>query len=95
MLKNFKSIGEIIKEDPGLAEVRKMLKQGDIPADFDKIFPDLKKIAKAVKVEKKILFLRVENASWRSELKFKEQLIVDKVNDHYKENRIKYVRFVS
>lgn len=90
----FFRLKEIIKTDPGLAGIRKILKQADVPADFYKIFPDLKKIAKAVKVEKKTLFLKVENAAWRSELKFKEQLIVDKVNEHYKEERIKYVRFV-
>jgi len=53
------------------------------------------KIASAVKVEKKTLFLRVENSAWRSEIKFKEKIIIDKVNEYFKDDRIKAVRFVK
>jgi len=35
------------------------------------------------------LKIKVENAVWRSELKFKEHEIVKKINGYYNEERIK------
>lgn len=95
MREDFHRLSEIFKTEPGLANIRKALKQSDVVNDFEKIFPELKKVAVAVKVEKKCICLRVENAAWRSELKLREQQIINKINNYYKEERIKYVRFVS
>ena len=95
MPEGFHKISEIFDKEPGLANIRRVLKQSDIVNDFEKIFPDLVKIAKAVKAEKKCIYLRVQNAAWRSELKFREGQIINKINNFYKEERIKYVRFVS
>lgn len=94
MLENIKSIGDIINKDPAFSNLRNVIQQSDVVIEFKKIFPDLQKIASAVKVEKKTLFLRVENAAWRSELKFKEKNIIDKVNEYFKDNRIKAVKFI-
>ena len=60
---------------------------------FLEIFPDLVKVAKALKVDKKTLFLKVENSVWRSELKFSESVIIEKINTFFKEERIKYIKF--
>lgn len=95
MPEGFHKISEIFDKEPGLANIRRVLKQSDIVNDFEKIFPDLVKIAEAVKAEKKCIYLRVQNAAWRSELKFREGQIINKINNFYKEERIKYVRFVS
>ena len=95
MPEGFHKISEIFDKEPGLANIRRVLKQSDIVNDFEKIFPDLVKIAKAVKAEKKCIYLRVQNAAWRSELKFREVQIINKINKFYKEERIKFVRFVS
>ena len=43
-----------------------------------KYFKDFEKIAVPVKVKKNVLYLRVENSVWRSELKFKEKLLLKK-----------------
>lgn len=95
MPEGFHKISEVFNNEPGLARIRKVIKQSDIVNDFEDIFPDLVKIAEAVKSDKNCIYLRVHNAAWRSELKFREQQIVKKVNNFYKEERIKYVRFVS
>ncbi len=94
MPKDFSSLGDIIKRDPQLGGLRRILKEADVVADFERIFPDLIKIAVPVKVERQILFLRVDNAAWRSELKFKEMVIVKKINEFYGEDRIKIVKFI-
>jgi len=91
----FQKISEVFNKEPELSNIRKVIKQSDIVNDFGNIFLELMKIAEAVKVEKKCIYLRVHNAAWRNELKFREQQIVKKVNNFYKEERIKYVRFVS
>jgi hypothetical protein len=91
----FYKISEVFNREPGLASIRKVIEQSDIVNDFEEIFPELVKNAEAVKAEKKCIYLRVQNAAWRSELKFREQQIIKKINNFYKEERIKYVRFVS
>jgi len=91
---NFKSISEIFEREPGLEKIRDAVKRYDVVDGFGKIFPDLTNIAEPVKTEKKILFLRVENSVWRSELRFSEKVIVEKVNKYFKEERIRGVKFI-
>lgn len=95
MREGFHKISEIFNKDPELAQIRSALKRSDIVNDFAKIFPELIRIAEAVKVENKCICLRVENSTMRSEIKFREQQMIDKINNFYKEERIKYLRFVS
>ena len=91
----FVSLADAFDKEPMFDGLRKRIKESDVVADFFIIFPDLIKIAAPVKVEKKILFLKVVNSAWRSELKYKEKVIIDKVNEHYNEERIKYLKFSS
>ena len=90
----FHRISEIFDKEPGLSRIRQVIEQSDIVNNFGKIFPDLIKIAEAVKVERKCIFLRVPNLTWRSELKFREGQITKKINNYYKEERINQVRFI-
>lgn len=48
-----------------------------------------------ISCEKKILKLKVENPAWRNELKFMETEITEKINNHFKEQRINQVRFIG
>jgi hypothetical protein len=90
-----KSINEVFNEDAALGNVRNFVKQTDVILLFSEIFPDLKKIARAVKVEKGFLFLRVENSIWRSELKFRQKFIIERINNHFSENIIKSIKFIA
>lgn len=94
MPKGFASIGEIINSEPGFAKLRNVIKQSDVAIDFTTIFPALDKIAEPVKVERKVLYLKVENPAWRSELKFQDSLIIKRINSYYNEERIKWVKFL-
>ncbi len=89
----FKSFAEIFEGNPGLEPVRRTVKQSDVVLEFYKIFPEMKKVIKPLKVEKKILFISVDNSILRSEIKFGESLLVSKVNKYFKEERIKGIRF--
>jgi hypothetical protein len=89
----FLSISEIINKEPGFEKLRKTIKQYDVINGFHKIFPDLKNIAFPIKIEKKILHLKVSNAAWRSELKFNQKTLIEKINTFYEEEIIKTVKF--
>ena len=90
---NFKSFAELFKSDPGLAAVRKIVKQSDVIVEFFKIFPEMKKVVRPLKVVKKVIFINVDNSILRSELKFKETLMVEKINKYFNEEVIKGIRF--
>lgn len=95
MSSGFLSLGDIIKKEPAFAGLRKTMSESDVVAEFYNIFPDLKKVAAAVKVDKKVLYLRAESPAWRNELKFKESSIIEKVNKFFGDERIKWIKFVS
>lgn len=95
MTNGFKSLKEVFVTDPNLSNVRKTVKSSDVILDFYRIFPDMEKVVAPVKMDKMILMLRVENSVLRSELKFKEQQIVDKINQFYNEERVKGIKFTN
>lgn len=93
MPEGFKSLKDAFNKEPGLFVVRNIVKQNDVINEFHKIFPDLVKVAKPMRVFKKSLSIRVENAAWRNELKFREMEMVKKINDFFKEKRIDKIKF--
>jgi Dna[CI] antecedent, DciA len=93
MDKGFIKLSDIINTRSEFEGLRKKIKETEVVDGFLEIFPDLAKVAIALKVDKNILFLKVENSVWRSELKFSESVIVGKINTFFKEERIKYIKF--
>ena len=93
MDKGFLKLSDIINNEPGLKGFRNTMNDLEVLDKFAELFPDLKKIARVSKVERKILFLKVENSVWRSELKFRESVIIDKINSFFGEERIKQIKF--
>ena len=91
----FRSLKDVFDNEPQLTNIRKVVKATDVVNDFSKIFPNLEKIAVPVKVDKMFLKLKVENSTWRSELKFKEFEIVERINKFYNEERIKGIKFTN
>ena len=91
---SFKTIEDILNSESDFVNLRESLKNYNIVDEFEKIFPELKIIAHAVKVEKQVLFLRVENSVWKSELNLRKNLIAEKINKHFKQQVIKSIRFL-
>ena len=91
---SFKSVSEIISNEKNFSGLRETIKNLDVVEGFEKIFPELKQLAVAVKVEKKVLFLRVENSVWKSELNLRKNLLIEKVNRFFGEEVIKSIRFL-
>lgn len=93
MPEGFRSIKDILNKEPGLKKIQEIITQNDVVNDFNLIFPELKKIVKALKVYRGCLTLKAENPAWRSELKFKESEIIEKINTFYNEQRINKIKF--
>ena len=91
---SFLTIDDVLSKEKEFSNLRTSLKNYRVVDEFENIFPDLKPIAQAVKVDKNVLFLRVENSVWKSELNLKKNLIAEKINKHFKESIIKTIRFL-
>ncbi|KAB2847213.1 MAG: DUF721 domain-containing protein [Melioribacteraceae bacterium] len=91
---DFKSLNDVFGKEKAFEKVRIAAKEYDVLEKFNEIFPELKKVADAVKIEKGILFLKVENSVWKSELKFRQTTIIEKINKKFNEQIVKSIRFV-
>lgn len=91
---SFRTIDDVLKKEAEFTNLRESLKNYNIVDEFEKIFPELKPIAQAIKVEKQILFLRVENSVWKSELNLRKNLIAEKINKHFNGLVIKTIKFL-
>lgn len=94
MPNKFKSLKEVFEKEPRLSRLRNIVNASRVVEDFFLIFPEFKKSVIPIKVEKKRLYLKVENPAWRNELKFKEKEITEKINMHFKTERIKWIKFI-
>jgi hypothetical protein len=90
----FKSITEVIEKEKDFEKLRDTVKNYNLVDEFEKIFPELSNVASAVKTEKKTLYLKVENSVWKSELNFQKNILIEKINKHYKEQIIKSIKFL-
>lgn len=89
----FKSIKDVFNSDPALKKIRAVINENEVVNDFEKIFPEFNKVAKAKTSQYSTLTLKVENAAWRNELKFKEREIIEKINSYYGQKRINKIKF--
>lgn len=90
---SFMSLKEVMDSHPQLANVRKVVKQSEVVEKFFYIFPEMEKVVTPVDVKRKTLLLKVESSVLRSELKFNETLMIDKINNFFNEERVKTIRF--
>jgi hypothetical protein len=92
--KKFKSLTEIIETDKEFEKLKESLKRFDVVNEFENIFPELTLIAKAIKVDKQTLFLKVDNSVWKSELNLQKNILIKKINNYFKEEIIKTIKFL-
>ncbi len=94
MLSKYKSLKDVIGTEDEFKKIREITKEQEVVEKFAEIFPDLSKIANAKKFDKGKLFLRVENSVWRSELNFKQSLMIAKLNEAVGEQVVKAIKFL-
>jgi len=95
MGKSFKSISEILGSSGEFEKFRKAAKESEVVDRFFEIMPGLEGVAEPVKLEKGILFLKVQNSVWRSELFLKQKTLAEKINRFFDENLVKTIKFIS
>ncbi len=87
---SFRTLDDVLNKEAEFTNLRESLKNYNIVDEFEKIFPELKLIAKAVKLEKQVLFLRVENSVWKSELNFQKTLLIEKINKQFLSYKVRF-----
>lgn len=92
--KDFKSVSDILNNDSAFSGFRKVAKENDVLEEYYNIFPDLKNVSEPVKVSKGILFLRIENSVWKSELNLRRNIIIERINKHFESEVISSIRFL-
>ena len=95
MSKSIRSISDILSSSKEFDNFRKAAKESDVINRFFEIMPGLKEVAEPVKIEKKVLFLKVQNSVWRSELFLKQKSLTSKINVFFNEDLVKTIRFIS
>lgn len=87
------SVGEVIKNDPAFSRVREVFEKEEIYEEFFLIFPELAGHVLPDKYDNGILKIKVDNPSLKNDLKFNEELLINKMNTHFKCERIKQIKF--
>jgi len=95
MPSSFRSLKDVFRKERSLAGIREIVESSDVVVQFFEIFPNLEKVVVPQSCEKKILKIKVENPSWRNELKFMELEMIEKINTFFKEQRIIQIRFIG
>ena len=92
---NFRSISDVLFHEKEFSKIIAKAKEEEIVQKFSEIFPELSEIAKAVKFNRRTLFLRVENSVWKSELNLKQKAIIDKIEKQFINIKIDKIKFIS
>ncbi|MEJ2103020.1 MAG: DciA family protein [Ignavibacteriaceae bacterium] len=95
MNSSFRSLKEVFEREKSLHALRELVDSSDVVVKFYQIFPNLEMVAVPLSSENKILKLKIENPAWRSELKFKEAEMIEKINQFFNEQRINQIKFIG
>lgn len=89
-------IGRILTRSLRNLKVDRRIKEQSVVLNWEKVVGErIASRAVPIKVRDSILFVRVENASWRNELFFMKRKIVEQLNQSVKDNVIKDIVFVN
>lgn len=95
MSNNFRSLSDVIYKEKVFNKLVSKIKEYEVVDKFSEIFPELDTVAKAIKVNKKTLYLRVENSVWRSELNLRQEAIIKKIKKNLKQADLEKIKFIS
>lgn len=93
-MKDYKSLMEILYREKPFEKFTAAIDGYTVVDEFDKIFPELRKVAKAKKFDAKTLYLHAENSVWRSELNLNKEIIITKINKFFGKEIIKNIKFI-
>lgn len=89
-------IGKILNKTLRSLHIDRRLKEENIVLNWNRLVGErIATKANPLKVRDSILFVSVENASWRNELFFMKRKIIDQLNQSVKGNVIKDIIFTN
>lgn len=91
---SFKSISEILQSEKEFDKIREIAEEYNVVEEFINIFPELRGIAEAKRIDKHILYLKVENSVWKSELNLQKKVLIERINKHFKKEIVKNIKFM-
>lgn len=92
---NIKSFAEVLMNSAGMEKIREVSLKYKVVEEFLELFPEFKEFVEPVKLNKKVLSLRVENSVMRSELNLRQEALKEKINNHYKKEVVTSIKFVQ
>jgi predicted nucleic acid-binding Zn ribbon protein len=88
------SLGEALQKLLRNLEIEPQVKQHLAAANWPKIIGEaVAKVSAVERVEKGVLFVKVESSAWRNELTFMRREVIKKINDFLGEELIRDIRF--
>ena len=89
-------IGKILNRTLRNLQIDRRLREENIVLNWNRLVGErIASQAHPVRVEDSILFVRVENASWRNELHFIKRKIIEQLNRSVKDNVLKDIVFTN
>ncbi len=89
-------IGQILNRSLKSLRIDRRLKEESIFLNWNRLVGErIASRSSPVKIRDSILFVRVENASWRSQLFFMKRKIIEELNQSMKANVIKDIVFTN
>lgn len=89
-------IGKVLAKNLKGLKIDRRIKEESIVLNWNLLVGErISSKASPVKIRDSILFVRVENASWRNELFFMKRKIIEQLNQSVKDNVIKDVVFTN
>lgn len=92
---SIKSFAEVLMNSEGMEKIREVSLKYKVVEEFLELFPEFKEFVEPVKLNKKVLSLRVENSVMRSELNLRQEALKEKINNYYKKEVVTSIKFVQ
>ncbi len=92
--KGIKSLADIILDSADMEKIREVRIKYKVVEEFLLIFPEFADYVVPVKLNKKILSLRVENSVMRQELNLRQEALKEKINKYYNKEVVSSIKFV-
>ncbi|RMD50685.1 MAG: DUF721 domain-containing protein [Ignavibacteria bacterium] len=94
MHNEIKSVKDVLSNSDEFSKFRTAVEGFDVLENIYKIFPELKSFIVPKKIEKKTLFIRVNNSVMRSELTINRDKMKNKINKFFNKEIVKEIRFI-
>ncbi len=92
---SIKSFAEVLMNSAGMEKIREVSLKYKVVEEFLELFPEFKEFVEPIKLNKKVLSLRVENSVMRSELNLRQEALKEKINNYYKKEVVTSIKFVQ